>query len=81
MRIVSSTQKVAVVSDIQKNVLLPPRSKRKDATWSIMQVGDSRYIPDVRHDQCSWLYGYSKQMGMKFAMRKEDTGVRVWRIR
>jgi len=64
---------------IDKNAPLPaPRVK-----WPFheMEVGDSFLIPAGQEKACrssAWTYG--KKHGMKFAVRTEKKGVRIWRI-
>lgn len=50
--------------------------------WAEMKVGDSFYAPGKKHDQVSGMTSYwSKRLGRKFAARRWDKGVRVWRIK
>lgn len=78
---------------IEKQIPIPPPSsgKRGGSTrgpnadntypWAEMQVGDSILIPHRMRDSLSTSIRYhTKRHGMLFTQRKNDDGVRVWRL-
>jgi len=63
---------------IDKTVPLPP--PRWKWPFHEMEVGDSFLIPVGWEKTCrasAWAYG--KKHGMRFAMRTEKKGTRIWR--
>ena len=50
--------------------------------WREMKVGDSFYVEGVKATtMISNAYQTGERLGMKFSVRKDDKGVRVWRMK
>jgi hypothetical protein len=66
---------------IEKNIPLPPDKKRNVYPYKSMEIGESFYVPQAKIQMiCNYNNRAKKATGMKFIARKEEEGVRVWRI-
>jgi len=66
---------------IEKGVDVPSERKRLSYPYAQMDVGDSFFIKDVALQTiCNANYRYGSKHGVKFTARKQDGGIRVWRI-
>lgn len=66
----------------EKGIPIPATARAgtgKQAKILKMEVGDSFYLSDYTTSQANGLLGLGRKNGMKFAIRKQETGVRVWR--
>jgi len=67
--------------EIEKNLPLPEERIRNVYPFKQMDVGDSFHVEGVSMQiVLNANYRAGKQLGMKFIARKDETGVRVWRI-
>jgi len=74
---------------IDKGVPMPPKEKAKRSAgnkypFAIMDVTDSFRIDGdlkIKNTVCTSASQFGKRHNMKFAVRKEDKGWRIWRIR
>lgn len=67
--------------EIDKNLPLPKERVRGNYPYKEMEVGDSFHVPLGKMQVIlNANYRASKQLGWKFIARKDDKGVRVWRI-
>lgn len=67
---------------IEKGVPLPPKAsaRPRNAIYYRMEVGDSVLVPNRVHDRVASTVSYvAKTTGFKFATRKVEGGIRVWR--
>lgn len=64
---------------VEKGVL-PPLGRRR-YPFEGMELNDSFYVPDVSY-QGMWniCLRASKRLGMRFTVRRDGEGVRVWRV-
>ena len=67
-------------SDINNNIPIPIRSKRKVLPYEELEVGDSfLYKDSTLPTVCNTNYRYSKKLNRKFIAKKDGNHVRVWR--
>jgi len=68
--------------NIDKNIPIPkPRGSSNYYPWASMEVGDSFLIPTHKHNNVSAATRYAKlRYKHKYSARKEEGGIRVWRI-
>jgi hypothetical protein len=69
---------------IDKNVPIPAATRGPAPVfpWRRMEVGDSFFVPDRANTNslsCN-AAALRKRYGLKFTVRRENGGVRVWRI-
>lgn len=65
---------------IDKNMPIPPRAQRK-YPWGEMEIGDSFFVKGRNvKDFHAQIYMAGRRFKRKFALRKTDEGIRVWRI-
>jgi len=63
---------------IDKGVPLPPPHRsHRIYPWNEMAVGDSFFIPDTKNYSAAY---QAKKLGFKVTTRRENGGVRIWRI-
>lgn len=71
---------------IDKNVPVPPRiggrpgGRPTKYPWLDMEIGDSFRTSGKRNSIGAAVAWATKQYGRKFVTRREDDGVRIWRI-
>ena len=65
---------------IEKDVPLPPISRRGRYPWCELGIGDSFYIDEPATKVRSAASMHTKTHGRKFIVRKEGNGCRCWRI-
>ena len=69
---------------IEKDIPLPQRRIRKEAyNFSAMLVGDSIFIPDGPYGKNKAFWAAQKHFsrnGKKITSKKENDGIRIWRI-
>jgi len=66
----------------EKGIPLPADARLgegKHAKILKMEVGDSFYLEDYTAAQANGLVARARKTGMKFCIRKQEVGVRVWR--
>lgn len=67
--------------EIAKDVPLPETRKRHNYPYEDMQVGESFWVKDGNMNAlCNSNRIKGKKLGRKFVCRKENDGVRVWRV-
>ena len=77
---------------IEKHVEMPQPMRRGMYPWKDMEVGDSFYVPFPDHKKRSNLSQVllrsaknftekTEPSNKKFSTRRDDTGIRVWRIK
>lgn len=70
--------------EIEKNVPAPERSERAHGyNFSEMKVGDSVFFPDSSYENNRPLWAAKKYFvrnKKKITSRKENGGIRIWRI-
>ena len=67
--------------DIEKDVPLTTKIRRYTYPYKDMDVGDSFFVADGKLPTINNAnYRASKALGWKFSARKQDGGIRVWRI-
>lgn len=67
---------------IEKNIPLSSSKDRISWPWKDMDIGDSVLFEDdaIASKAQTNCHVYGHQSGKKFASRKVDGGVRIWRI-
>ena len=71
---------------IEKGVPIPPRRQSGGAPmkypWKDLQIGDSFFVPkQTVHPFSGQANTTGKRFNMKFTLRAENGGVRVWRVK
>jgi hypothetical protein len=67
--------------EITKAVPIPEPMKRLNYPYEQLQVGESFWVPDVNvQHMCNANRRKSKSLGRTFVARKENNGIRVWRV-
>jgi hypothetical protein len=67
--------------EIEKDRPLPEERVRNSYPFKQMEVGDSFHVEGVNMQVVlNANYRAGKQLGAKFIARKDERGVRVWRI-
>jgi len=69
---------------VESNVPMPPRQNHRNPKYPLkeMKVGDSFLIPGKAEKQgaiSGYMTARQRELGMKFATRKEGNDLRVWR--
>jgi hypothetical protein len=65
--------------ELTKDVPVPPDKRRYP--YRVMDVGDSFFVAEGRLQVvCNNNYRVGKKLGRKFVARREESGVRVWRV-
>lgn len=67
-----------MIFTVDKEVPVPPHGNAK-YPFGDMEVGDSFYAKMKRNTVASAASVHGKRSGMKFIVRNEGDGVRVWR--
>lgn len=68
---------------IEKSIPIPPAAGRTSQyPYALMEVGDSFFVPRTKEKSVgvSTSHARNKFPGRKFATRRVDNGVRVWRV-
>ena len=70
---------------IEKDIPIPPATSRYSGVLEVMrqmEVGDSILIGDMNASAVNGKIAYAKRAGIaaKFSIRKQEVGIRVWRI-
>lgn len=67
---------------IEKNVPMPEylRMRRSRYPFNEMEIGDSFFAGESRGKVASAAHTYGKKHGLRFSMRSEGDGFRVWRV-
>ncbi len=66
---------------IEKNVPPPKAVRKRKWPFSELEVGDSTLIlQEERNAAAKAACWYGKRSGKRFALRKVDDGVRIWRV-
>ena len=71
---------------IEKNIPIPPGQRSSRYPWKEMEVGDSFRIDGFSRKQfnslmtCGCTWAKRNNPSVKFIVRTENTGIRVWRI-
>jgi len=69
------------VYEITKDVPLPQPIKRHNYPYRDLQVGESFWVTGISLQSiCNANLRQSKALSRKFICRKENDGVRVWRV-
>lgn len=67
--------------EIEKDVPLPTIKHGKKYPWEQMDVGDSFFVPEVKQSLMGTNAAHNTRMtGRRYTTRKENGGVRVWRV-
>lgn len=67
--------------ELTRNYPMPKDRVRNVYPYKEMVVGDSFLVPEAKLQiVCNNNWRVGKRLGMVFSARKEDGGVRVWRI-
>jgi hypothetical protein len=70
-----------MISEVEVSKDVPLPVSRKKYPYTDMDVGDSFFVPEGKLQLvCNYNYRAGKRLGLKFIARKEDGGVRVWRV-
>ncbi len=64
---------------IERGIPLPKNNRWKRYPFAEMKVGDSFFVPSKK--SCNAGFYYGKRHNMKFTVRQENGGCRVWRVR
>lgn len=79
--ITRSVTQVVQMSQIEKNIPLPPVRQEKHP-WGSLAVGDSFFVPGMtRNNLSSALINARRKYGADYVTRSENDGVRVWRVK
>lgn len=66
---------------IEKNVVIPDKTKSSKYPWDKMNVGDSFFVADISITTlCAGASINAKRTGRKYTVRKVEGGAEVWRI-
>lgn len=66
---------------IDKGVPLPPKKVREEKyPWSVLEVGDSFFVPKPLSSLSGAQTAAAKRLGRRFSSRSETGGTRIWRI-
>jgi hypothetical protein len=67
---------------IEKGVPIPAKRTNRATgyPWGQMEVGDSFYAPGKRSADFSAYRAAALKHGIRYTVRKEGDGVRVWRV-
>jgi hypothetical protein len=66
---------------IDKGIPMPKRNTRNSRyPWKELEVGDSFFIPGSSNGYSTVTYANKVYAPKRFACRKDNAGVRIWRI-
>lgn len=68
---------------IEKGIPMPAPARLgtgKASKLLEMEVGDSVYLEEYTSSQANGITYKARKAGYKFTIRKEETGVRIWRV-
>jgi hypothetical protein len=67
---------------IDHNVPIPPARKGPEVKFpfALLGIGDSFFVPGERNNVSNAAHQYAKRHGVKFTVRKQGDGIRVWRV-
>jgi uncharacterized protein (DUF2249 family) len=68
--------------EIEKGIPMP-KSSEYEAKYPFakMEVGDSFRVEERRESVASAARSYGCRIGKKFSVRKEEGGMRIWRVK
>jgi hypothetical protein len=67
--------------EISKNIPIPESKTRPALPYKSMEIGDSFHIEGTSLQAvCNSNYRAGKKLGMKFIAKKDEKGIRVWRM-
>lgn len=66
---------------VEKDVPIPPRSRRTKYPWRSMEIGDSFFAKIKDTSAGPLVQQAQKSTGFLFTTRRVDGGVRIWRIK
>lgn len=68
--------------NIEKNVPIRERRAAVAIPYDVMEVGDSIFVTGASlQNVCNRNWRWGKKLGFVFVARKENEGIRVWRMK